>query len=503
MMHIAAVIVGNEYNILFDWADITLEGFLTTNIDELPPWIDRRKISPKMLLREVARLARALGFLHHNIIDHISGRPLEFCHMDFKPNNILVVREYPDCDSPLGKWKITDFGISSTRPQQGRRTVGDILLKQSSLETHRHTGPYQPPEAEGEVASARRNANQNNSQTKSDIWSYGCVLTEILAYSVGGPGYSQKLHMKLREKPSDSDPSIRRGFFYTKIGGIHKVDTVLTSWLEELAGTQGDWFSKLWKYITRSVLKVEDPASRDDAWSIFDRVIDISGEAPSETLGNRRRGTPTQVRANYPSELNNNDRQVGGNSWAAFNSTRSPQSNIQSAVPNNYFHSAPVPRSLGNIYQYTPQNDPFRPFGASRRQESMSSLMSQMTMGDISQSESTLGRNERSSRTSHSSSVAPSFTYDLSADVGHGVKIVEVSPYGDFVLFSNEHRAKVFFASFNTRTVFSPNETVQFPEYTRHENAPSIKWGKIRLGGGFLALSTGENNVRKLRTSLE
>jgi serine/threonine protein kinase len=88
MEHLGLVIIGEIFNIFFQWADLNLEQFFD---DELRPrTINRDMITPKNLLKESTWLASALEYLHTQLLDE-DGEAVHCCHMDLKPDNILVM----------------------------------------------------------------------------------------------------------------------------------------------------------------------------------------------------------------------------------------------------------------------------------------------------------------------------------------------------------------------------------------------------------------------------
>lgn len=88
---------------------------------------------------------------------------LDIVHRDIKPANILVVRHQPEW------WvKIADFSICKS-----------TITQRTNLHTNIGTTGYQAPEILGLVEQEK--ASQYNS--KCDIWSFGCMLFELLTGS--------------------------------------------------------------------------------------------------------------------------------------------------------------------------------------------------------------------------------------------------------------------------------------------------------------------------------
>ena len=109
------------------------------------------KISEEEAWHFLHDVASGLAYLHEQ-------KP-SIIHQDIKPNNVLI-------DS-LGKFLITDFGISTTARTTLRRSMGEVKANM--------TVAYTPPERFG----------KNNEPIKaSDIWSLGATLFELLEGNV-------------------------------------------------------------------------------------------------------------------------------------------------------------------------------------------------------------------------------------------------------------------------------------------------------------------------------
>lgn len=115
------------------------------------------------LLHECYNLADALDFLHTGIQDS-HGEQISCCHMDIAPQNILVFdfNNYKN-NHPVGLWRITDFSTSTLTTEKGAS-----LLPPPKLTAGAHTAP----EIHHKV--------ENLSEKCCDIWSFGCILFEVL-----------------------------------------------------------------------------------------------------------------------------------------------------------------------------------------------------------------------------------------------------------------------------------------------------------------------------------
>lgn len=201
MIHLATLIRGNEFNILFPWADLDLRDFIYEEQDQFS-YLKR----PSILINEASNLANALDFLHEGI--RIPGRGKVCCiHMDLKPENIVV-----RIDESLGtmRWMITDFGISTMKEKafaypSHRTTANDLLALNSAGDVaanltgntpRRNPGPFQAPEVQ--------EADPRLIGRKSDVWSLGCILSLILALATGSREGARAIDQARREDP-DAD----------------------------------------------------------------------------------------------------------------------------------------------------------------------------------------------------------------------------------------------------------------------------------------------------------
>ncbi|GKZ19834.1 hypothetical protein AbraCBS73388_004895 [Aspergillus brasiliensis] len=136
----------------------------------------------KPLLHQCWALACAIQWLHDNI--QVDGEHIMCAHLDLKPDNILIMN---DDSSVVGKWMISDFGISVLEPQKldaSRALSVGACYREPTIEVdpHRGRGTYRPPEAISRIGST---ATTDKIGRRADIWAYGCIFTEILAWAIG------------------------------------------------------------------------------------------------------------------------------------------------------------------------------------------------------------------------------------------------------------------------------------------------------------------------------
>lgn len=224
MLHAATIVHGNEFAILMPIAERwDLETFLYNgfnrdegtrqekavyDFNEMFPSF-RGHFKYQSVLWEMYTLADALDWLHNQL--NVKSKPgLRCAHTDFKPSNILICSD-KDEDYPAGRWVITDFGISAFEDDklsedeatedvkrricdkrdldkdQEFKTVYDIGFALDQLAAKTQTikvarsneGTYQAPEA-------RHSGHKHFVGRRSDIWSFGCVLLEVITFALGG-----------------------------------------------------------------------------------------------------------------------------------------------------------------------------------------------------------------------------------------------------------------------------------------------------------------------------
>ena len=145
-----------EHNLLFSRADDSLKRVLQDkDRDGLKFYFP----SENILLQQLYGLSSAIEKLHDFVSDeyelHLIG-----CHYDLAPRNILVQH---------GRLLLADFGLSRLRPETSKSIFkagnGDYLAPECET-------PHSDNFVKGAVGRA------------SDIWSFGCILLEILIHTV-------------------------------------------------------------------------------------------------------------------------------------------------------------------------------------------------------------------------------------------------------------------------------------------------------------------------------
>src|SRR5450755_3403090 len=108
MQSFASFIHGTDFIILSPWANGRDLNLFLTKPDEILDYdyMSRSiRFTPDNLLTEAYNLARALNFLHCEMVT-TRGKKLRCAHLDLKPENVLVsfLPEDRTNDTPVGRW---------------------------------------------------------------------------------------------------------------------------------------------------------------------------------------------------------------------------------------------------------------------------------------------------------------------------------------------------------------------------------------------------------------
>ncbi len=182
------------------------------------------------VVEQMFHLADALLFLH----DGLGGFEMHnsyLAHMDLKPENILIHGDPQDNETPAGQWIITDFGISafhkeSHEPIQEIPTIRDVTSRLTSLSgVVRGRGPYQPPEIGLQREKAelgwRPHVRQKLDFRQCDVWSFGCVLSDVLAFALNRSRGIQDVREARTQEGND--------YFYKFVEPVREIDEISAS----------------------------------------------------------------------------------------------------------------------------------------------------------------------------------------------------------------------------------------------------------------------------------
>lgn len=175
----ASVKIEGDLYIFFNRAECDLYDFMTKdNFNAAGPRDYEERIR---YLRYIAEVADALRYLH-NLMQGEDKKKYSCYHKDIKANNILVTRR-----GDRLVFQITDFGISSIKEMEhkdARNIYENNRYSHSSDSSRRQSTPNErirfchncAPEA----------YLQHKVTASADIWAYGTVLAEYVAWLAGG-----------------------------------------------------------------------------------------------------------------------------------------------------------------------------------------------------------------------------------------------------------------------------------------------------------------------------
>ncbi|KAF2668039.1 kinase-like protein [Microthyrium microscopicum] len=220
-----------KYNLLFPLANCDLAQSFNTE--------DFSRFELKHLIRELFHLADALVYLHTSIKTSL-GASLISSHMDLNPRNILIFRSDAD-NSPAGTWKITDFSTSTLMDENGHDILSLPKLVPES---------YMAPEIQTPIG-------KNKADPACDIWSFGCIVFEVLLAHVEGV-----------ECRSWKDKFGNPRCYYERKGNALSVESRAWEWLNS---DVGDEFMRMGKRVVMDMLTIE-PRGRPTAEQVRDRL---------------------------------------------------------------------------------------------------------------------------------------------------------------------------------------------------------------------------------------
>jgi serine/threonine protein kinase len=155
---ITAYTIGDSYNFLFPVANCDLSALLLSS--NTGPWFS----TSDDIIASLWGLSSAIEKVHNFFASEYNVRKIG-CHYDIKPQNILCMND---------KLVLSDFGLSRLRSDE----------ESSRSLFQRGEGSYIAPECE----PSEKDFKPAPIGRASDIWSFGCVLSEVLAYVSAPPG---------------------------------------------------------------------------------------------------------------------------------------------------------------------------------------------------------------------------------------------------------------------------------------------------------------------------
>ncbi|RBQ99950.1 hypothetical protein FVER53590_12516 [Fusarium verticillioides] len=178
--------------------------------------------SSETMLVELAALSSAIEHVHDFSKENLDLE-LIGCHHDLRPRNILVSGS---------KLILADFGLSTLKPSS-----------QNSETPFKHNGDdYLAPECE----------DWDNSfvpgkvHRSADIWSFGCIMAEIVTYLVSGREGVEEFRQKRKHK-------VRNWTFYQFHQGFDRPSDAVHQWLSDLETTGPTCTALLVKSICQTI----------------------------------------------------------------------------------------------------------------------------------------------------------------------------------------------------------------------------------------------------------
>jgi serine/threonine protein kinase len=279
---LATVSIGEDCFIISPLADMSLHKFL---YDE-----GSREFTTSMvnLITEASNLADALDFLHAHIRIEVPGKSsqlLACCHMDLKPDNILVFRRP---DKAVGIWMITDFGISTLKENTSSQAKGKnqlevpttvgMIAQTTKTGAKREKGTFQAPEVNEIDVENFRSVGR-----KSDIWSFGCILVLLIVFGSDGLKELKEHDRKRLQGSFTPNDEGSNDFFYSKSDESSQliVNPAVKGFIDDLAGygsLRNDNIKFDYKKCSKLLLQILNPTNpqkRPDAKVIHEELNSI------------------------------------------------------------------------------------------------------------------------------------------------------------------------------------------------------------------------------------
>lgn len=195
------------------------------------------------IYRALSQLSSAIETVHN-----FTSKSLDLacigCHHDLKPRNILVQEN---------KFILADFGISRIKDAS----------ESSKEEFQIGAGHYLAPECE----DFENNFQKHTIGRSSDIWSFGCIIAEVLTYMIKGKGAVEEFRRAR---------ALKFGSFktYTFHAGSSDSHSGVLKWLSGLED-EGTTADRLCVELVRDMLTI-DPNNRPNAKQVTSKLRYIS-----------------------------------------------------------------------------------------------------------------------------------------------------------------------------------------------------------------------------------
>jgi serine/threonine protein kinase len=174
----ASLRIDKRVLIFYDWADHDLYRYMT-DPKIIPPSDFKER---RFMFSLISELADALRFLHCDLKHN--GTRMICLHKDLKPENILVTRRASDKRLVL---KLTDFGISSLKCEQIDSLCDTPACTTTASQTYSlRQQPTHTLLGDDRTNSAPEARDHGQVDASTDIWAFGTVLADYMAWLYGG-----------------------------------------------------------------------------------------------------------------------------------------------------------------------------------------------------------------------------------------------------------------------------------------------------------------------------
>ena len=217
---------------------------------ERPPQFE----ADESLVVALAKLASAIEQVHY-FAAHTINLSLIGCHHDLKPNNILVDNS---------TFILADFGLSRLKGTS----------QSSNTKFRMGQGDYLAPECEDVDGCFEKHSIGRS----SDIWSFGCIIAEVLTYIVHGVDGVKEFKQARRYRNGN--------FMYSHFHhGPKQPSTGISAWLSSLDDSTTGMGQQLLSLV-RTMLAI-DPDQRPKATEVAARLRSFAVEQLAQVIGER------------------------------------------------------------------------------------------------------------------------------------------------------------------------------------------------------------------------